>query len=363
MSRVVSSPYIEWAKLHSHARWNLATSGVLAVELDELGVTLGDLEITGPSFYGFPPLQAALADAFGVPEASIVTAIGTSLANHLALAALIEPGDEVAFEAPTYEPMMSTAEFLGARVVRFPRPVASLFQIDLDALADAVSARTRVIVLANLHNPSGAFTDSTMLQQIGRIADRVGAKVLIDEVYLDAVFDQKPRSAFHLGPAFVATSSLTKVYGLSGLRCGWIFAEPALAHRIWRLNDLYGNIPAHSAERLSVVALTKLPFLRERARVLVETNRALVRDFLASRNDLEGGLLPYGTTAFPRVRGGDVSTLCGVLRQDYETTVVPGHFFGVPDRIRIGMGGRTTELREGLERLGRALDSLRAARR
>lgn len=362
MSRVISSPYIEWAKLRSHATWNLATSGVLAVEPKELGVTLDDLELTGPSFYGYAPLQAALAMALGVPQASIVTATGTSLANHLALAALIEPGDEVAFEAPTYEPMMSTAQFLGARIVRFPRPVAGGFQVDLGALADVVSARTRVIVLANLHNPSGAYTDTTTLEQIGAIAERVGAKVLIDEVYLDAVFDQGPRSAYHLGPVFVATSSLTKVYGLSGLRCGWILAEPALAHRVWRLNDLYGNIPAHSAERFSVLALARLPLLRERARTLVQANRALVRDFLASRDDLEGGLLPYGTTAFPRFRGGDVSRLCEVLRHDYETTVVPGHFFEVPDRVRIGMGGRTAELQEGLERLGRALDDLRAAR-
>lgn len=362
MNRVVSSPYIEWAKLHSHARWNLATSGVLAVPLAELGVTMDDLEITGPSFYGFPPLQAALAGAFHVAEASIVTAIGTSLANHLAIAAIIEPGDEVAFEWPTYEPMLSTAEYLGARIVRFPRPAAEGFLIDLDALARAVTSRTRLIVFANLHNPSGAYTDTATLREIGAIADRVGAKVLVDEVYLDAVFDRAPPSAFHLGPTFVVTGSLTKVYGLSGLRCGWIFAEPGLAHRIWRLNDLYGNIPAHSAERLSVAALARLDRLRERARAIVEANRALVRSFLGSRSDLEGEWLPHGTTAFPRVSSGDVTRLCDVLRHRYDTTVVPGHFFEQPDRIRLGMGGRTDELREGLDRLGRALDDLRAGR-
>jgi aspartate/methionine/tyrosine aminotransferase len=361
MTRVVSSPYIEWAKLHSHARWNLATSGVLAVPLAELGVTMDDLEITGPSFYGFPPLQAALSGAFRIDEASIVTAIGTSLANHLAIAAIIEPGDEVAFEWPTYEPMLSTAEYLGARIVRFPRPAAQGVQIDLDELARAVTSRTRLIVSANLHNPSGAYTDLAALKQVRAIADRVGARVLIDEVYLDAVFDQGPPSAFHLGPTFVVTGSLTKVYGLSGLRCGWIFAEPGLARRIWRLNDLYGNIPAHSAERLSIVALARLDRLRGRARAIVESNRALVQSFLSSRDDLEPGLLPYGTTTFPRVHG-DVTRLCDVLRHRYDASVVPGHFFEQPDHIRIGMGGRTDELREGLDRLGRALDDVRAGR-
>ena len=93
--------------------------------------------------------------------------------------------------------------------------------------------------MTNLHNPSGALIDDETLKQIGEIARRVGARVLVDEVYIETLFETSPRTSFHFGNEFVVTSSLTKAFGLSGLRCGWIFAEPELAKRMWLLNDLF----------------------------------------------------------------------------------------------------------------------------
>ena len=119
----------------------------------------------------------------------------------------------------------------------------------------AISPRTRLIVVTNLHNPTGVRTPDSTLKLVGEIARSLGAHVLVDEVYLEVCFDSPGQSAFHLGPNFIATSSLTKAYGLSGLRCGWILAAPALAERMWRLNDLFGVMPAHPAELISVVAL------------------------------------------------------------------------------------------------------------
>src|SRR3546814_4174172 len=86
-----------------------------------------------------------------------------------------------------------------------------------------------LVIITNLHNPSGAYADEATLREVGELAARVGARVLVDEVYLDSAFDRSSRSAIHLGDHFICTSSLTKVYGLSGLRCGWIFAAPPLA--------------------------------------------------------------------------------------------------------------------------------------
>ena len=123
------------------------------------------------------------------------------------------------------------------------------------------SARTRLIVLTNMHNPSGALIDQENSKRGGRHRHKSGARVLVDEVYLEALFARRPPTAFQLGNEFVTTSSLTKAFGLSGLRCGWIVAEPELAQRIWRLNNLFGVMAAHPAERLSVVALEQLDVL------------------------------------------------------------------------------------------------------
>ena len=98
-------------------------------------------------------------------------------------------------------------------------------------------------MITNLHNPSSVLAPDSVLREIGDLARSVGAHVLVDEVYLDAVYENTPRTSYQLGPEFIVTNSLTKVYGLSGLRCGWILAQPDLARAMWRLNDLFGVDP------------------------------------------------------------------------------------------------------------------------
>jgi len=222
-----------------------------------------------------------------------------------------------------------------------------------------VSERTKLIVITNLHNPSGVFTDESTLKQVGEIALRVGARVLVNEVYMETMFEQAPRTAFHLGEHFVTTNSLTKAFGLSGLRSGWIIAETDLASQMWLLNDLFSATQVHAAERLSVVALQQIDEIAARAKALLERNRGLLNAFLDTREDLECVRPEFGTVMFPRLRSGEtVTRLCKLLREKYETTVVPGRFFERPQHFRVGIAGDTDALEEGLERLGRALDEI-----
>ncbi|HKW87125.1 MAG TPA: pyridoxal phosphate-dependent aminotransferase [Candidatus Acidoferrales bacterium] len=356
--REIRSAYLEWAKLRSAAKYNLATSGLDGFPLASLPVKSTDLEISAPGRYGYPPLQERLAKRSGVPQECIVAATGTSMANHLAMVALLDPGDEVLIEQPAYEPLLAVAEYLGARVRRFPRQFESDFQLDPREVERAMSVHTRVVVVTNLHNPSGARASDSALRLIGEIAQSRGAYVLVDEVYLEACFDAQARTSFHLGPNFIVTSSLTKAFGLSGLRCGWIFAPAPLAERMWRLNDLFGVIPAHPAELLSVIALDHLDKITAYARDRLDANRAVLRGFLGSRKDLIAIRPEAGTVAFPQFAGGRVDALCQLLREKYETSVVPGRFFEKPEHFRIGLGGKQDLLEEGLKRLGQALDEI-----
>jgi len=348
------SPYMEWAKLRSPARFNLATSGLSSFPLSGLPVKLEDLEINGPTIYGYAPLQERIATKTGAPPEAIVAAAGTSMANHLALAALVEAGDEVLVEHPTYELLLSTARYLGASVRRFPRRAADAFAIDPAEVARAITPATRLVVVTNFHNPSSVRADESALAAVGKVAAAGGARVLVDEVYLECL--DRPRSAFFLGDNFVTTSSLTKAYGLSGLRCGWVLAPPELARRMWRINDLYGATPAHPAELLSVVAFDHLPAVAAKSRAQLARNRALLHGFLDARDDLETVRTANGTTSFPRLRSGKVEALCRILRERYDTSVVPCSFFEMPEHFRIGIGGETEIVEEGLNRLARALD-------
>ena len=352
------SPYMEFSKLHTGARFNLAASGVMSYSLAELPVRLEDLEINGPDVYGYAPLQERVARLNGVTPECVVAAAGTSMANHLAMAATVEPGDEVLVEHPTYELLVSALQYLGASVRYFERRIEDGFRLDPAQVERQITPRTRLIVITNLHNPSGALADEATLRAVGDIAKSHHALVLVDEVYLEAMFDRRPCPALHLGEHFLVTSSLTKAYGLSGLRCGWVLAAPELAQRMWHIHDLYGVNAAHPAELLSVIAIDNLEPVAGRAKRILETNRRALDLFLASRTDLEYCRPEFGTIVFPKLSHGSVEELLRLAREKYETGFAPGIYFDMPQHFRLGIGGDTEMTRVALERLGSALDDL-----
>src|SRR6267142_5766346 len=327
------SDYMHWSKTHSRARFNLATSGVAPFPVGELPVDLKNLEINGTNDYGYAPLQQAISGHYGVDLDCVVQSAGTSMANHLAMAAIIEPGDEVLVEHPAYGPILDVARYLHANVKRFLRTDEIGWAVDPNAVRACITPRTRLIVITNLHNPTSALTPDWVLREIGDIARSIGALVLVDEVYLDAVYQRTPRTSFHLGPAFVVTSSLTKVYGVSGLRCGWILARPELAWKMRRLNDLYGATPVYPGQLLAVAVFKHLNRLREKARRIVDADRKLLRDFLLRQSGLSAVWTDWGTTSFVQLLDGNADVFLEKLRTEFNTSAVPGRFFEMPDHF------------------------------
>jgi aspartate/methionine/tyrosine aminotransferase len=346
---------MHWSKTLSRARFNLATSGVAPFPLRELPIDLTELEINGDNSYGYAPLQHAIAAHHDVDPECVVESAGTSMANHLAMASIIEPGDEVLIEHPAYGPILDVAYYLGANVKRFRRSEEKGWAIDAEEVRRCITPKTRLVVITNLHNPTSVLTSQLVLREIGDIARSVGALVLVDEVYLDAVYENTPDTSFHLGPEFVVTSSLTKVYGVSGLRCGWLLAQPDLAWKMRRLNDLYSATPVFPGELLSVAAFQHLDLLRERARRIVGANRKLFRDFLKQQSNLSAVSTEWGTTSFPRLLNGNTDAFLERLQSQFDTSAVPGRFFEMRDHFRIGMGVNTEMFAEGLNRISRAL--------
>ena len=356
--RVMRSEYMHWAKFKPAVRLGLTGSEVQHFRLDRFPITIAELDLDGASHPRYPPLRERIASRYGVGVDQVVAADGTSMANFLAMAELIGPGDEVVIEQPTYELLTSAAGFLGADLKRFERKPSDAFRLDPAAIEAVLSPNTRLIVITNLHNPSSALAEEAELRAVGELAARVGARVLVDEVYLDSAVPPR-RSAVHLGPEFVCTNSLTKVYGLSGLRCGWVLAEPQLAERLWRLNDLFGVNQAHPAERLACIAFDRLDEVIGDTPALLQKNRGMFNDFIASRADLDCAPAVQGITAFPHWAGADTQRLDDRLRQHYDASVVPGRWFEMPDHFRLGFYPDSAAFEEALARLARALDDLR----
>jgi aspartate/methionine/tyrosine aminotransferase len=353
---------MEWAKTCSMARFNLAISGLTNVSIRNFSLHRPDMEITGPGGDGYQLLQERIARHTGAPTDCVVAATGASMANYLAMSVVLNPGDEVLIERPAYGLFADIADYLQARVRWFDRPPNSGFAVEPETIAEHLTPETRLVVLSNLHNPTGALALEKTLQHIGTLAQRIGVYVLVDEVYLEMLFDRAAPFAFQVGRSlghdanpFIVTNSLTKTYGLSGLRCGWVLAAPELAQRMWRLNDLFGVNAAHIAEQMSVAAFDRLDELRQHARTLLTTNRQLLDEFLDAHPELECFRPPAGSVVFPKLPAGDPDAFLELLRRKYETTVVPGHFFGMPQHFRVGFAGDTAMLRGGLDRLDGAV--------
>ena len=193
--RVFESDYMLWSKTRPRARFDLAASGVPGYPLADLGVAIEDLEINGPGGYGYEPLRDAISDEYGVATECIVAGGGASGANAYACLLLLGPGDEALVEFPAYDILPNLARFTGAGVRRFTRNPA-----DPDEVARLMTSTTKLIVLTNLHNPSSALIDELTLTRIGEIAARHGAHVLVDEAYLDCVWDRPPALRLPSGP-------------------------------------------------------------------------------------------------------------------------------------------------------------------
>ena len=350
------SAYMEWAKSRPMPEVDLATSNLLACPLEELPGAREAVELAGSSPEGWPPLVEAIAARYSVRPENVATAVGCSGANFLALAALVESGDEVLFEQPGYDPLAAAAIMLGARVTRFERRFGDGWRLDPDRIASALTPRTRVVMFSSPHNPSGVAASVEDLREIGRLAERLGITVIADEVYLDLASPGHPPAAT-LSPAFVSTNSLTKAYGLASLRCGWTLASPELTERIRRARDVVDVWSPMPADRISAVAFRNLDRLARRSRRIVETNSMLVAAFLARRPELE--CVPsQATIAFPRFRDGrDSGPLADRLLRENGVAVVPGRFFDRPSHFRISFGGETGALEKGLAAIDASLDS------
>ncbi len=353
------APYLLWAKTRQPASIDLAGSNLVPCTLDDLPGAREAVDLTAPNDNGFAPLTNAIARHYGVTGDRIVTGHGCSGANFLTVAALVGPGDDVLIERPTYDPLIGACRLMGARVERFDRRFEDGWRLDLDAIKARLTPRTRLVVVTSPHNPTGAVIDAETLVTLGRLADAVGAHVLVDEVYLDGanfVVAGRGTPAAALKGPLLSTSSLTKSFGLPGLRCGWVVAPPAVAARIRRTRDVVDNAESAPADRLGAFAFASLPAIAERAARLLGHNIRHAREFFARHPELEITEPPSASVVFPRLLGlADSGPFVRRLLHEHGVAVAPGYFFEAPAHFRVSLAGRSEVLAAGLERLALAL--------
>ena len=353
---------------------NLSESGVEPLRLEELlpPDDVGRL-LREPLGYtqtnGTVELRELVATDFPAASAAqVLITAGSAEANFLACWRLVEPGDEVVVLHPNYLQTHLLAAAHGAHIRPWPLRLdgaggAARWAPALEALDALVTARTRLVVLCNPNNPTGARLTGAEVDAVCAAAARHGAWVLSDEVYRGAERDASlTASAWGRYERAVVTGGLSKAYGLAGLRIGWVVAPTALAADLWSRRDFTTIAPAALSDRLARLALAPATRRRllTRARQRIAAHYVVVRDWLAATG---AGLTlvppEAGAIAFVRYPHAiESEALATRLRQTASVLVAPGAHFGLEGYFRIGFGGEAAALRAGLDRLGRLLASL-----
>lgn len=302
--------------------------------------------------WGSPLLIAAIAKRYGVGERSILTTTGCTSAIWQVYMAFLQPGAHVIIERPYFELLPRFAKSRGASISFLPR-VAPDYGIDVEQLAALIQPNTELIVLTNAHNPSGAALDDATLRDIARVANEHDVTVLIDEVYGDFI-PERVRSgpAARIDPCFISVNSLTKVYGLHSLKCGWLIAAES---KLARLRPVYAEFESGSSKithGLAALIIDAPGDYEAHWRSVLERNRPLLARTVAqlqAEGLIVGRLPEHGCMYFPRLTHvRDTRRFASWMWERSRLGLAPGDFFGAPGHIRLGYGQPHQELAEGL---------------
>jgi len=359
----------------NQVEYNLSESGVHPMRVEELLDDAADREgVLGqelfyPQSNGTLELRERVATMYpGATADHIEVTNGGSEANFVTMWHLVEQGDEVVSMVPNYGQTLGLAEGFGGVLRRWPLRLSAdgrRWRVDLDGLRTLVTNKTRLIILCNPNNPTGARIPAADLDGICQIAGRVGAWVLSDEIYRGAELDGvETPSVWGRYERVIVTSGLSKAYGLPGLRIGWIASTPEVVATTWSYHDYTTIGPGTLSDRLARIALQ--PAMRAkilaRTRRILHANLPVITDWLDAHKDRFSYAMPEaGAIVYVRYHDGINSTeLVDRLRIEKSVLIVPGDHFGMDGYLRIGFGSETRYLRDGLDRLADLLRSLPA---
>ncbi|MCJ7582213.1 MAG: pyridoxal phosphate-dependent aminotransferase [Candidatus Aminicenantes bacterium] len=348
--------YMEWVKNRGHAQYDLCPSGVSNLSLKELGIDREDLEIFGENSYGYLPLIQAIANRYRVHEDNVMLSVGTSHALFLVCALLLKRGDVVLVEKPAYEPLWAVAQAFGGRIVRLYREYEQGYTFNLDELEKNLSENVKFVLLTNLHNPSGVSLSPSLLKDMADLTNKKGVYLIVDEVYLEFLDGELGQTSFHLADNIIVISSLTKVFGLAGLRCGWILAPPEIVAKMKIFLDYSLVEGVFISELISSKMFDRLDSIKLRKKERIHQNMNLTKAFIESESRLTWIEPSGGIICFPRVESGlSGDDLARILRKDFDTAVIPGGLFESPQHFRLGMDVEPLVMTEVLENIKKVL--------
>jgi aspartate/methionine/tyrosine aminotransferase len=351
---------------------NLSESGVHPMTVSELLALAGseerveDVRLSYGQSNGSDELRERIAALYpGATEASILVTVGGAEANFVGHWHLLQQDRPAAVMLPNYMQVPGMVENFGAPIEPFHLREDDNWQPDLDQLEDALASGAVFILVTNPNNPTGACLSATSMDGIVELAEKYGAWILSDEVYRGAeVVGEETPSFWGRTERVVITNSLSKAYGLPGLRLGWVVGPSDLIQDLWGRTDYTTICPASLSDHLATVALEP----STRARILERTREIIRKNFGAMKEWIESqaGLFSYrppdaGAICYVKYHAAvNSSDFAEKLRVEKDLLVVPGDHFGMDHFLRLGFGNPRDELMDGLSRISEAFSEIRS---
>jgi capreomycidine synthase len=357
----------EWMRDHYfEAEIDIGSSGVQDYSMSDLRQILGlsheeldEIVFNDSRTLGGPWLRQAVAERWAAGDVDrVIVTHGATEANFLVMNGLLERGDKVVVLDPLYQQLYSIAESLGCRLERLPLRFENGFVPDLKEARNLIGPGTRMIVVNFPHNPTGATVTLEQQRELIGLAEQVGAYLVWDVAFAELTYEQPPLpdpGLFY--ERAITMGTLSKAYGLPGLRLGWCLAAPEVLTRFVRLRDYLTLHLSPLVEHIALRAIEKGDLLLEPRRRQAARNREVVRCWVEEHRELLDWVPPMGgVCAFPRLATvGDVTAFCHRLVETEKVLLVPGSCFGCSQHVRLGFGGENASLVEGLSRLARRL--------
>jgi aspartate/methionine/tyrosine aminotransferase len=348
---------------------NLADSSVKCANVSDLMAgedsrPLLELPLYYPEVNGTSLLRERIAALY--PETSpnnVLVTVGAAQANWMVCSTLLEPGDEVIVVSPGYRQVWGLAKNLGCRIKEAQLRPEKNWQLDLDELESLATAKTKLISIVNPNNPTGSILSPEEMRRVVAICERTGAWLHADEVYRGTELSGGETPSFRaMYDRLICVNSLSKAYGLAGLRIGWVIASPQMIEELWRRHEYAVIAASGPSMKLAEIALQpeKRAMLLERQKKLSREGHAVLESWVREQ---EGrfSVSPAVATSIAFVRyhfGVPSAELADHIRRKASVLVAPGAYLGTENHLRITVGYEPQKVRTALERIDAVVEEL-----
>ncbi len=352
-----------WFDRYQYAiEYDIGESAVKTLAVKDLDIDVNDVPLRYGHHRGRPELRAVIAEQYpGLEPEHIVVTTGASEANFAVVSALVKPGDHMIVEHPNYPSLYEVPRSLGCEVTLLTLRFENRFKPDLQELGRLLRPETRLLSLTHPNNPTGSMITEAELREVVALVEEREMFLLFDETYRHmASGDMLLPPAACLSERVVSISSMSKCYGLPGIRTGWLATrDRSILDQVLAIREQVSISNNALSEVIAEAVLIRKEEFLGKARARITRNRAVVEEWMKGQSRVEWVPPEAGVVCFPRLApdaAEDPESLYRRLAEVYKTFVVPGRCFEMDERFfRIGFGAESDEIRRGLANLSRAL--------